>query len=148
MAQGFTQEYGVDYTDTFAPVSQILSVRLILIRALQLGLATHHIDVKCAAFLNATFKDEVYVRLPKGFSIGGKPYGKALKSIYGLKQAAHDWSDELQHEFIMSHDPRMKQSAVEPCIYYIRNGDVTVYINTHVDDYYTICTSTNASGAS
>jgi hypothetical protein len=136
IAQGFTQEYGVDYTDTFAPVSQVLSVRTVLILALQLGLKTHHVDVKCA-FLNSTLKEEVYVKLPKGFEVGGKGFARALKSIYGLKQAAHDWS-VLQDDFIRNYDPRMKQSDSEPCIYYIVDGDLTVLINTHVDDY-TIC---------
>mmetsp|Transcript_25531 Transcript_25531/g.30985 ORF Transcript_25531/g.30985 Transcript_25531/m.30985 type:complete len:1362 (+) Transcript_25531:1568-5653(+) len=138
VAQGFTQQYGVDYTDTFAPVSQVLSVRLVLILSVQYGLSVHHVDVKCA-FLNATLKEEVYIRLPKGFEIGGKSYGRALKSIYGLKQAAHDWS-ELQHGFIMSYDTRMRQSSVEPCLYYIITDELMVLINTHVDDY-TICVS-------
>ena len=136
VAQGFTQEYGVDYTETFAPVSQVLSVRLCLILTVQLGLRAHHVDVKCA-FLNATLREEVYIRLPKGFNIGGKTYGRALKSIYGLKQAAHDWH-QLQHNFIMGYDSRIRQSASEPCLYYIMTEDLQILINTHVDDY-TIC---------
>ena len=131
--QGFLQIHGLDYFDTFAPVSQVLTVRLVLILAVQFGLTTHHVDVK-TAFLNSEMKEEVYVKLPDGLSIDGKQYGKVLKSIYGLKQAAHDWY-ETQDKFLLGHDKRLKKSETEPCLYYIWTNELKVVISTHVDDY-------------
>jgi len=84
-------------------------------------------------------EEDVYVRLPAGFNIQGKRYGKVLKSIYGLKQAAHDWY-QLQHAFIMTHDHRIQQSSVDPCLYYLIEQDLTVLIGVSVDDYV-VCSS-------
>jgi hypothetical protein len=131
--QGFLQEEGEDYHDTYAPVSQVLTVRLVLILAVQYFLLTHHVDVKCA-FLNSEMKEEVYMRLPNGFDIEGKRYAKVMKSIYGLKQAAHDWY-ETQDTFLMSYDDRLQKSATEPCLYFIWTEELKVLISTHVDDY-------------
>ena len=99
VARGFTQVFGEDYTDTFAPVSQLLTVRLVILLTVQFSLHPYHIDVKCA-FLNSKLDFELYLKLPAGFNIGGKQYGRARKSIYGLKQAARDWH-VLQHSFII-----------------------------------------------
>ena len=142
--KGFTQVKGLDYEETFAPVSDLMTVRIVLLICLHYGLIPHHVDVKCA-FLNSTLKEEVYVRLPEDFGIGGKRYGRLKKSVYGLKQAAHDWF-ELQHSFLMTYDmvydettgemvSRIQQSASDPCLYYLMDGDLMVIISTHVDDY-------------
>ena len=74
------------------------------------------------------------MKLPTGFKIDGKEYCKVLKSIYGLKQAAHDWY-ETQDAFLMKHDGRLGKSTAEPCLYYIWTDDLKVVISTHVDDY-------------
>jgi len=131
--QGFTQVEGVDFHDTFAPVSQVLSVRLVLILTVQFGLTANHVDVKCT-FLNSVMKEDVYMKLPTGFKIDGKEYCKVLKSIYGLKQAAHDWY-ETQDAFLMGHDKRLRKSTSEPCLYFIWTDGLKVVISTHVDDY-------------
>ena len=134
VARGFTQEYGKDYVDTFAPVSDLLTIRLVLLLALIFSLIVKHVDVKCA-FLNSVLSYDIYLKLPNGFNIGGMQYGKAKKSIYGLKQAAHDWH-QLQHKFIMSFDKRLQRSSVDPCLYYIFiTGGLIAFISTHVDDY-------------
>ena len=133
VCRGFTQIHGEDFDETFAPVSQLVTIRTILVLCLQLGFKPKHLDVK-TAFLNATLEHEIYIKLPKGVTILGKQFGKALKSIYGLKQAAHDWH-QLQEKFILNFDLRMKRSAVDPCLYYIIDGSLIVLISTHVDDY-------------
>jgi hypothetical protein len=112
-------------------------VRIVIVLALRFILTPQHLDVK-TAFLNRKLKHEIYVKLPPGVTIGGKTYGLALKSIYGLKQAAHDWH-ALQHAFIMGFDKRLRRSDVDSCLYILIDGDLIVLISTHVDDYVVAC---------
>ena len=60
IAHGQNQSYGVDYTETFAPSSQLTSVNLLLILAVNLDLKVYHVDV-VTAFLNAKLDAEVYL---------------------------------------------------------------------------------------
>lgn len=138
VCRGFTQVYGENYEETFAPVSQLVTVRVVIALCLHFRMTPRHLDVK-TAFLNSTLTHEVYVKLPPGVTINGKSYGLAIKSIYGLKQAAHDWH-KLQEEFILSFDPRIRKSKVDPCLYVIVDGDLVVLISTHVDDYVVAAT--------
>lgn len=139
VCRGFTQVYGENYEETFAPVSQLVTVRLVIALCLHFRMIPHHLDVK-TAFLNSTLRHEVYVKLPPGVTINGKGYGKALKSIYGLKQAAHDWY-QTQEEFILKFDERFRKSKVDPCLYVIVERELVVLISTHVDDYVVASTS-------
>ncbi|KAK3284157.1 hypothetical protein CYMTET_8180 [Cymbomonas tetramitiformis] len=99
--RGNKQEYGVDYFDT--PCTQLSSVRLVIILALNLALE-------------------------------GRTCAKLLKAVYGLKHAGKEWF-ETSDAFIMGYDERMRRSDVEPCLYYIRDSDITVIILAYVDDY-------------
>ena len=85
VCRGFTQVYGVNYDSTYAPVTQLVTVRIVIALCLHFHMTPRHLDVK-TAFLNSTLKHEVYVKLPKGVTLAGYLYGKAIKSIYGLKQ--------------------------------------------------------------
>jgi len=139
VARGDQMIAGMDYTETFAPVSDLTTIRALLSTSLAHNMTPRHVDVKCA-FLNSTLNEEVYIRLPDDFTVEGKGYGRAVKSIYGLKQAAHDWY-ETQHRFLMSYDSRLQRSDVDPCLYHLTDGDLRVCISTHVDDYIISSTS-------
>ncbi|GKC40471.1 putative ribonuclease H-like domain-containing protein, partial [Tanacetum coccineum] len=66
VAQGFTQEEGIDYDEDFAPVARIKATRLFLAYASFVGLIVYQMDVK-SAFLYGTIEKEVYVYQPLGF---------------------------------------------------------------------------------
>ena len=86
VAQGFSQQPGIDYNKTFAPVARIDTVRMVLVIATQNRWIMHQIDVK-SAFLNGCLEEEVYVRQPPGYEIDKHrdQIYKLRKDLYGLK---------------------------------------------------------------
>ncbi|GJZ07299.1 putative ribonuclease H-like domain-containing protein, partial [Tanacetum coccineum] len=88
VAQGYTQEEGIDYDEVFAPVARIEAIRLFLAYALFVGFIMYQMDVK-SAFLYGTIEEEVYVCQPPGFEdpqFPEKVY-KVEKALYGLHQS-------------------------------------------------------------
>ncbi|RVW86375.1 Retrovirus-related Pol polyprotein from transposon TNT 1-94 [Vitis vinifera] len=89
VAKGFTQKEGIDYKDTFSPVSKKDSLRIIMALVAHFDLELHQMDVK-TAFLNGNLDEDIYMEQPEGFAKKGNEHlvCKLKKSIYGLKQAS------------------------------------------------------------
>ncbi|XP_075098938.1 uncharacterized protein LOC142175836 [Nicotiana tabacum] len=89
VAKGFTQREGIDYHETFSPVSKKDSLRIIMPLVAHFDLELHQMDMKIA-FLNGDLEEEVYMRHPERFCDKEKSHliCKLNKSIYGLKQAS------------------------------------------------------------
>ena len=102
MAKGFTQREGIDYTETFSPVSKKDSLRVIMALVAHFDLELHQMNVK-TAFLNGGIEEEVYMKQPEGFSSNAIEHlvCKLNKFIYGLKQASLQWNLKF-HEVISS----------------------------------------------
>ena len=66
LARGFSQIEGIDYGETFAPITRYSSIRSILALSAQMGWRIHQMDVK-TMFLNGIIEEEVYIELPEGF---------------------------------------------------------------------------------
>ncbi|GJS35208.1 hypothetical protein Tco_0533590 [Tanacetum coccineum] len=96
VAQGHTQEEGIDYDEVFAPVARIEAIRLFLAYASYMGFMVYQMDVK-SAFLYGQIEEEVYVCQPPGFEDPDHPdkVYKVVKALYGLHQAPRAWYDTL-----------------------------------------------------
>ena len=89
VAKGYTQKDGIDYKETFSPVSKKDSLRIIMAMVAHFDLELHQMDVK-TTFLNGDLEEEVYMDQPEGFKVPGKEnlVYKLKKLIYRLKQAS------------------------------------------------------------
>ncbi|GJU40566.1 retrovirus-related pol polyprotein from transposon TNT 1-94 [Tanacetum coccineum] len=85
VAQGYSQEEGIDYDETFAAVAKIEAIRIFLAFATYMNFKVYQMDVK-SAFLNGKIKEEVYVKQPPGFESSEFPnyVCKLDKALYGL----------------------------------------------------------------
>ena len=96
VAKGFTQTYGIDYQEAFAPVAKINSIRVLLSLVVNSNSPLHQLDVK-NVFLNGDLEEEVFMSPPLGFeeSFGVGKVCKLKKSLYGLKQSPRAWSERF-----------------------------------------------------
>ena len=92
VAKGYTQKEGIDYKETFSPVSNKNSLRIVMALVAHFDLELHQMDVK-TTFLNGDLHEDVYIDQLEGFQDKGKAHMvcKLKKSIYGLKQASRQW---------------------------------------------------------
>ena len=88
MAQGYNQQEGIDYEETFAPVAGLEAIRMLLAFSCYKNFILYQMDVKYV-FLNGFINEEVYVEQPPRFEIFNFPNHvfKLKKALYGLKQA-------------------------------------------------------------
>ncbi|KAJ9709816.1 hypothetical protein PVL29_001334 [Vitis rotundifolia] len=141
VAKGFTQKEGIDYTETFSPVSKKDSLRIILALVAHFDLELQQMDVK-TAFLNGELEEEVYMKQPEGFpsSDGEQLVCKLKKSIYGLKQASRQWYLKF-HNIISSFG--FEENVMDQCIYLKVSGSKFCFLVLYVDD---ILLATNDKG--
>nr|GEW28633.1 putative ribonuclease H-like domain-containing protein [Tanacetum cinerariifolium] len=115
VAQGHTQEEGIDYKEVFAPVAKIKAIRLFLAYASFIGFMVYQMDVK-SAFLYGTIEEEVYVYQPLGFEDPDyldKVY-KVVKALYGLHQAPRACQDKYVAEILKKFGLTEGKSASTP----------------------------------
>ncbi|KAL0345470.1 UNVERIFIED_CONTAM: Retrovirus-related Pol polyprotein from transposon RE2 [Sesamum radiatum] len=102
VVKGYSQQYGVDYTEVFAPVARIETIQLVVALAAQREWTIYQLDVK-SAFLHGELTESVFVEQPRGYVQRGKEEKvyKLKTALYGFKQAPRAWYSQnrcLLHE--------------------------------------------------
>jgi hypothetical protein len=132
VAQGYCQEEGIDYEETFAPVARLEAIRIFLAYAAHRGFKVHQMDVK-SAFLNGKLKEEVYVKQPPGFESEKYPNHVYFldKALYGLKQAPRAWYERLS-TFLLSRN--FHRGTTDITLFYKKTHDEILLVQIYVDD--------------
>nr|GEV59254.1 copia protein [Tanacetum cinerariifolium] len=92
VANGYQQEEGINFEESFALVARIEAIRIFIANAASKNMTVYQMDVK-TTFLNGELKEKVYVSRPEGFVDPDHPTHVYLlkKALYGLKQAPRAW---------------------------------------------------------
>ncbi|GJR39902.1 putative ribonuclease H-like domain-containing protein [Tanacetum coccineum] len=124
VAQGYTQEEGIDYDEVFAHVARIEAIRLFLAYASFKDFVVYQMDVK-SAFLYGKIEEEVYVCQPPGFEDPDFPNRvyKVEKALYGLHQAPRAWYETLSTYLL---DNGFQRGKI----------DKTLFIKRYKDEFY------------
>ena len=135
VAKGYTQQFGLDYTETFSPVAKLTSVKVLLALAAKNNWHLEQLDVH-NAFLNGELQEDIYMSIPPGLSIQGEnthaTYACKLKrSLYGLKQASRQWNHTFT-QFLNSIG--FKQSKNEYSLFTRKYENTLVFLLVYVDD--------------
>ena len=133
--RGDQQIEGVDFFDTFAPVVQWSTVRMMFILSLQLGLASTQVDY-VSAFCQAPIEEEVYVGLPRGWeSLNNMNIPQKFKrnhvlklkrSMYGLRQSPRNFFKHLKKNLEIAG---FVQSENDPCLFISDNVICVCYVD-------------------
>ena len=132
VAQGYSQEEGIDYDETYAPVARLEAIRILLAFASIMNFKLFQMDVK-SAFLNGYIQEEVYVSQPPGFESFEHPdyVFKLKKALYGLKQAPRAWYDRLSN-FLL--EKGFTRGTVDTTLFIERSGKDILLVQIYVDD--------------
>ncbi|KAI3679018.1 hypothetical protein L6452_38325 [Arctium lappa] len=132
VAQGYTQEEGIDYEEVFAPVARIEAIRLFLAYASYMKFKVYQMDVK-SAFLYGSIEKEVYVCQPPGFENPSYPdrVYKLKKALYGLHQAPRAWYDTLSSYLL---ENGFERGVIDKTLFVKRKKKDILLVQIYVDD--------------
>ena len=141
VVKGYRQKEGLDYFDTYSPVTRITSIRMLIAIAALCNLEIQQMDVK-TAFLNGDLNEEIYMEQPEGFVVSGqeKKVCRLVKSLYGLKQAPKQWHEKFDHAMLTNG---FKINECDKCVYVKNTDQGYVIVCLYVDDMLIIGSSQN-----
>ena len=132
VAKGYSQQEGIDYDETFAPVARLEAIRIFLAYAAHKQFKVFQMDVK-SAFLNGELEEEVYVEQPPGFVDSKFPNHvyRLDKALYGLKQAPRAWYETLA-QFLLENG--FHRGTIDKTLFYLNHGQDLLLVQIYVDD--------------
>src|SRR5712675_3043182 len=134
VAKGFTQIPGIDYDETFSPVTRFELLRLVLALAALEDWEIQQMDVK-SAFLNGVLDEEIYMEQPIGFITPGTETKvcRLKRAIYGLKQASRTWNIQF-HGFLTGIGFTQTHTDAGVYVDHQQQGDGPLIVILYVDD--------------
>lgn len=141
VANGKSQQLGIDCDETFSPVVKPATIRTVLSVATTRAWPLHQLDVK-NAFLHGNLDEVVYMHQPPGFVDKSKPDHVCLlkRSIYGLKQAPCIW---YNHFAQYARKIGFRQSTSDTSLFILRQGKDIAYLLLYVDDIVLTASATS-----
>ena len=136
VVKGYRQKEGLDYFDTYSPVTRITSIRMLIALAAVHDLKIHQMYVK-TTFLNGELEEEIYMEQPEGFIVPGKEKRvcRLVKSLYGLKQAPKQCNAKFDQTMLANG---LKINECDKCVYIknVMNHEVIVclYVDNNVNN--------------
>ena len=128
VARGFSQIWGEDYDETFAPTVRMDTLRAFMAIVAAKNLECRQFDIK-NAFTESKLQETIYLSPPKGVVVRPGYVLRVKRSLYGLKQSARDWN-LLAREFLL--EIGFTQSLADPCLYtHTKRG---IILLLYVDD--------------
>ncbi|GBN27635.1 Retrovirus-related Pol polyprotein from transposon TNT 1-94, partial [Araneus ventricosus] len=137
VAAGFNQIKNKDYLESYSPVVNIESFRLLIALASKLNLMVRFFDVK-TAYLCSDIEETVYMLPPPGFErlVGDGKVCKLKRSIYGLPQSGRNWYMKMKCEL---EKFGLTQLASDNCVFIKSDGQNMLLLCMHVDDLAIFC---------
>ena len=131
--KGYAQQYGIDYTEVYAPVARLDTIRIIIALAAQQDWSIFQLDVK-SAFLHGDLSEEVYVQQPQGYEKRGEEHKvyKLNKALYGLKQAPRAWYNKIETYF--AKEGFEKCYCEHTLFTKLEEGNKMLIVSLYVDD--------------
>ncbi|GJV73857.1 retrovirus-related pol polyprotein from transposon TNT 1-94 [Tanacetum coccineum] len=129
VAQGYMQEKGIEYDETFALVARLKAIRIFIAYATYMNFKVYQMDFK-SAFLNGKLKKEVFVQQPSSFESSEflEYIYKLDKALYGLKQALRAWFETLFNFLIQKKIVKGKIDLT-----FLSTKDV-IFVQVYVDE--------------
>jgi len=113
VARDYTQKPGTDFHNTFASTLKQDSLRIFKSISVNVNFKIKQIDIN-SAYLNVPLKEEIYLEAIIRHKSYQKYFWKLNKALYGLRQSANTWNEELNKKLIKINFIRLHS---DPCIY-------------------------------
>ena len=133
VAKGFSQRYGIDFYETFAPVAKMKSIRAIAGISASLKLTIYQDDAP-SAFLDPSLKETVVMQQIPGYEDGSTRVCLLKKPLYGLKQSPREWNSVVDN---FMKEQGFSQLTSDTCVYYKKTPGTILIVAVYVDDILT-----------
>ena len=136
VACGYSQVYGIDFTDTYASTPKLSTARFFIHCVVQYSLKMIEFDIK-AAYLHSILEESIFMYPPHGMpnkdENGNEIVWELLKSLYGLRQAGHNWMNDL-FSFLKQYGLTQDQCDTSLWSLHDSNGEPQLILFVHTDD--------------
>jgi len=134
VAKEYDQKEGIDYEETFTPVTRYTSIRTVISLAAQMGWEIHQMDVK-TTFLNGVIQEEIYIEQPEDFETHEKKSHvcRLKKALYGMKQGPRAWYGQTNGYL---QKMGFVKSYTDPNLYYMVVENVPLILVLYVYDLF------------